>query len=161
SHQEYSRCAAHMIRLRVEAGELSRNCAPMVRRCAARSVCGRGDAVTCCRTNSLGRTRCTIKHDATRCGAPRGGSACVGRTDSCCGACTDSGCTTTTTVKAGSTTSTTQPGSGHRINTVFIIMLENHDWSSIQGNSDAPYINGTLLPAFAHAENYRTGGQYP
>jgi len=40
-------------------------------------------------------------------------------------------------------------------------MLENHDWSSIQGNSDAPYINGTLLPAFAHAENYRTGGQYP
>jgi phosphatidylinositol-3-phosphatase len=165
SHREYSQCAARVIRSRVQAGGLSRICASMARRCAARSVCGRADAVTCCRINSRGHKRCTIKRDATRCTAPSKGTACVGRAESCCDACADSGCTTssttTTTLKAGSTTSTTQPTTGHHIKTVFIIMLENHDWSSIKGNSSAPYINGTLLPAFAHAENYRTGGQYP
>jgi phosphatidylinositol-3-phosphatase len=165
SHREYSRCAAHLVRLRVDAGELSRACAPVVQRCVARSVCGRPDAMTCCRTNSRGLTRCAIKHDASKCTAPRKGSVCVGRTESCCDACTSNGCTTgsttTTTIKTGSTTSTTQPTAGHHIKTVFIIMLENHDWSSIKGSSNAPYINDTLLPAFAHAENYRTGGQYP
>ena len=40
-------------------------------------------------------------------------------------------------------------------------MMENHDWSSFKNSPDAPYINQTLLPAFAHAENYRTGGIYP
>jgi phospholipase C len=163
SHREYSQCAARIIRGRVDAGELSKLCAPVVRRCVARSVCGRADAVTCCRTDSRGHTHCTIKRDASKCASPRGGSVCVGRTQSCCDACTGAGCTTgstTTTISTGSTT-TTQPTAGRHVKTVFIIMLENHDWSSIKGNSNAPYINGTLLPAFAHAENYRTGGQYP
>jgi hypothetical protein len=47
------------------------------------------------------------------------------------------------------------------LKTVFIMMLENHDWSSFLGNANAPYINQTLLPAFAHAENYRNAGLYP
>ena len=38
-------------------------------------------------------------------------------------------------------------------------MLENHNWTgdgslSIKGNPSAPYINGTLIPAGAHAESY-------
>jgi hypothetical protein len=40
------------------------------------------------------------------------------------------------------------------IKTVFLIMLENHNWSQIKGSSSAPYINGTLLTQGAHAENY-------
>jgi hypothetical protein len=40
------------------------------------------------------------------------------------------------------------------IQTVFIILLENHDWSEIQGNPSAPYINTVLLPRAAHAEQY-------
>ena len=40
------------------------------------------------------------------------------------------------------------------IQTVFLIVMENHDWSDIKGNPSAPYINGTLLPAGAHAESY-------
>jgi len=40
------------------------------------------------------------------------------------------------------------------IRTVFIIVLENHNWSDIKGNSSAPYINTVLLPASAHAERY-------
>ena len=45
----------------------------------------------------------------------------------------------------------TTPGS---IKTVFIILMENHNWSSIKGSPSAPYINNTLLPMGAHAEAY-------
>jgi hypothetical protein len=45
----------------------------------------------------------------------------------------------------------TAPG----IQTVFIILMENHDWSSIQGSSSAPYINNTLLPQASYALNYQ------
>ncbi len=40
------------------------------------------------------------------------------------------------------------------VQTVFIILMENHDWSSIRGSSSAPYINNTLLPMASHAEQY-------
>jgi len=47
----------------------------------------------------------------------------------------------------------------HRIHTVFIILMENHNWTGdgnldIKGNPQAPYINNTLLPIASHAENY-------
>ena len=38
--------------------------------------------------------------------------------------------------------------------TVFVIVMENHNWSSIKGNADAPYINNTLLPMASYAEQY-------
>lgn len=40
------------------------------------------------------------------------------------------------------------------VKTVFLILLENHNWSQIKGNASAPYINGTLLTSGSHAENY-------
>jgi len=40
------------------------------------------------------------------------------------------------------------------IKTVWIILMENHNWSSIKGSSSAPYINNTLLPMASHAEQY-------
>ena len=49
----------------------------------------------------------------------------------------------------------------HSIRTIFVIVMENEDWSSIEGNPSAPYINSVLLPRFAHAENYRNGGLHP
>jgi hypothetical protein len=42
----------------------------------------------------------------------------------------------------------------NHIKNVFVIVFENHDWSSIKGSSAAPYINGTLLAQGAHADNY-------
>ena len=48
----------------------------------------------------------------------------------------------------------------HNIKTVFIIVMENHNWTggkkgtNIKGNPDAPYINNTLLPMASHAEQY-------
>jgi len=37
---------------------------------------------------------------------------------------------------------------------VFVIVMENHDWSSIKGNADAPYINSTLLPIASFTKQY-------
>jgi hypothetical protein len=44
---------------------------------------------------------------------------------------------------------------GNHIKNIFVIVMENHDWSSIKGSASAPYINGTLLALGAHAENYQ------
>jgi hypothetical protein len=53
------------------------------------------------------------------------------------------------------------PG-GHAIKTVFLIMMENQNWSAIKGSSSAPYLNKTLLPMASHAEAYSTPpGNHP
>lgn len=51
------------------------------------------------------------------------------------------------------------PPSTHHINTVFVILMENHNWTGdgsldIKDNPAAPYINKTLLPMASHAEHY-------
>ena len=38
--------------------------------------------------------------------------------------------------------------------TVFVILMENHNWSSILGSVNAPYINGTLLPMASYCDQY-------
>lgn len=48
----------------------------------------------------------------------------------------------------------------HHIKTVFVIVMENHNWTgakseNIKGNSEAPYINYTLLPMASHANDYK------
>ncbi len=43
--------------------------------------------------------------------------------------------------------------SGKALKTIFLILMENHNWSAIKGASTAPYING-LLATGAHAEQY-------
>ncbi len=50
-------------------------------------------------------------------------------------------------------------GPPHSINTVFVIIMENHNWTgggikSIKQNELAPYINDTLIPMSSHAANY-------
>ena len=42
------------------------------------------------------------------------------------------------------------------VETVFVIVMENHDWAAIHGNPDCPYINQTLLPIASRAEQYFT-----
>ena len=42
----------------------------------------------------------------------------------------------------------------NQLRTVFLIVMENHNWSDIKNNSSAPYINQTLLPMAAYAEQY-------
>jgi hypothetical protein len=40
------------------------------------------------------------------------------------------------------------------IQTVFVIVMENQAWSNIKGNTNAPYINNTLLPMASYCEGY-------
>src|SRR5881398_3655892 len=37
---------------------------------------------------------------------------------------------------------------------VFVILMENHNWSSIKGSVSAPYINNTLLPMASYCDQY-------
>jgi phospholipase C len=51
------------------------------------------------------------------------------------------------------------PPTTHNIKTVFVILMENHNWTgdgnlSIKGNAAAPYINNTLIPMSSYANNY-------
>jgi phosphatidylinositol-3-phosphatase len=52
--------------------------------------------------------------------------------------------------------------SGTPLRTVFLIVMENHDWSQIVGSKSAPYINGTLLRVGAHTTRYyNPAGMHP
>jgi phosphatidylinositol-3-phosphatase len=68
----------------------------------------------------------------------------------------DSGVHDSGTADSGTTDSgTTGDGGGvGAIQTVFVILMENSNWSDIKGNSSAPYINKTLLPMASHAERF-------
>ncbi|HUR45995.1 MAG TPA: alkaline phosphatase family protein [Candidatus Saccharimonadales bacterium] len=40
------------------------------------------------------------------------------------------------------------------INTIWVVVMENSDWSKIKGSTNTPYISGTLLPQAAWCEGY-------
>ena len=46
------------------------------------------------------------------------------------------------------------PSTGHAITTVFLIVMENHNWSAIYQRPSAPYINKTLLPMASYAQRF-------
>ena len=52
--------------------------------------------------------------------------------------------------------SSAMAGSFDGIKTVFVVVMENHDWVTIKGSDYCPYINKTLLPMASYAENYTT-----
>ena len=89
NHGQYVSCVAHAVK---EAPLANRSCGAAVKKCAARSTCGKPGFVTCCRTAATGKTKCSTKSSAERCTPPKGGSACVSTFASCCDACTESGC---------------------------------------------------------------------
>src|SRR3989441_1679233 len=68
--------------------------------------------------------------------------------------CPSTTSTTTSTMTRTTITTTTTTRPSGAIQTVFLILMENTDWSSVTGSSSAPYINRTLLPAASHAEQY-------
>ena len=105
SHGAYVRCAAEVANARAKALPqlLPTYCKGAVKRCAARSTCGKPGFVTCCRTSAAGTTKCSTKRDGDHCIAPAGGSACTGSFSSCCDACTDGGCASPPTTTTSST----------------------------------------------------------
>jgi phosphatidylinositol-3-phosphatase len=64
----------------------------------------------------------------------------------------------------GNTTFANPQAAAHHIQNVFIIMMENHNWTgdgslSIQNNANAPYLNKTLVPMGSYASNYNNPPQ--
>lgn len=94
SHSAHVRCARDVVQAAMNNGDLPRQCASTVMRCARKSTCGRkAGYVPCCRTNKFGVTKCSIKSSAARCRAPQGGSACASSfATSCCESCNQGGC---------------------------------------------------------------------
>jgi len=45
-------------------------------------------------------------------------------------------------------------GAAPPIQTVFIILMENHNWDTIKSPANCPYINNTLLPMASRCEQY-------
>ncbi len=86
SHGAFIRCARAQLAL-ASPDRFMYGCLNSALTCLAHSVCGRGAAVTCCRTNAHGRRRCDIKPDAAHCTAPTGGSVALGISEDCCDAC--------------------------------------------------------------------------
>src|SRR3954467_5109255 len=53
-----------------------------------------------------------------------------------------------------SATSGALRGAAAKIKHVFVIVMENHNWSDVKGSPSAPYLNKKLLPQSAGAEKY-------
>ena len=93
THGTYVHCAVNIANDRVATTQLRPQCKRAVKRCAAHSTCGKHGAVTCCRTDARGRTRCTTKRQ----------SAC----HSSSSGCAPSSTTSTTSSSTLTTTTTT------------------------------------------------------
>jgi hypothetical protein len=113
NHGAYVSCIAHAINGLVQGNTLPKSCKGTVKKCAARSTCGKPGAVTCCLANQggHGHSKCSVMRDAGSCTAKGG---CAGSFVSCCDACApDGSCnpppttTTTTTTLLPPVTTTT------------------------------------------------------
>jgi hypothetical protein len=108
NHGRYVSCVVHQVNDLAKAGMIPNNCRGRIKRCAARSICGKADFVTCsipvlgtCDTTTgtcvedptifcmddtqcaVG-TKCKIKHSADLC-EMKGGT--VGTSPTCCSDC--------------------------------------------------------------------------
>jgi hypothetical protein len=102
NHGSYVRCVAQVVNRLAKAGTIAKNCKGKIRRCAARSVCGKEGAVICqiprvgscdgatcpdgtaCVSDADCGTKCKIKRSAEQCLA-RGGM--VTDSPTCCADC--------------------------------------------------------------------------
>ena len=83
NHGAYVSCVAGVAKTRVTNNQLPANCKGAVKKCAAKSTCGKPGFVTCCVTSSKG-PKCKLKKDAATCAA-KGGTATIDPTNtSCC-----------------------------------------------------------------------------
>lgn len=62
--------------------------------------------------------------------------------------------TATVTPQTTNAVTAAATATSHTMKTVFLILMENHNWSDIKGSSSAPYINNTILPMSSYAEQY-------
>ena len=114
--------------------------------CQAKEATRAGRFATCDKTEDA-RTRDAI----ARAGDCTAIDTIIADTEDCATAIVNLTMVPTTTTTLVPTTTTTLPST---LPAVFLIVMENHNWSSIKGNVAAPYINTVLLPMGSHAEQY-------
>ena len=71
-----------------------------------------------------------------------------------CSTTPQTGSPTPTQNPTATSTPTAIPTSASSTRTVFLILMENHNWSDIKNSPSAPYINNTILPMASYAEQY-------
>jgi len=105
NHGGYVSCVANVANDLATAGTLPTTCKGAVKKCAAKSTCGKPGFVTCCLTNpNTGTASCKIRKDAASCAAKNG---TAGTCTSCCDACPAPG--SGPSCPAPTTTTTTAP----------------------------------------------------
>ena len=88
THGDFVKCAADITKTRssldpMDPNFLPKQCKGIVKKCAAKSTCGKPGFVTCCFTTTKG-PKCKTQKDATTC-ANKGGTATVDPSNtSCC-----------------------------------------------------------------------------
>ena len=104
NHGAYVSCVAQVANDLAIAGTLPVTCKGAVKKCAAKSTCGKPGFVNCCLTNPKGTATCKLRKDAASCAARNGTvSACT----TCCDACPAPG--SGPSCPAPTTTTTTMP----------------------------------------------------
>lgn len=81
NHGAYVKCSAGRVNANTS---LPKSCRGAVKKCAAKSNCGKPGFIICCKKNSSGKTTCAAKKDCDHCVAPSGGSKCCSANSSCC-----------------------------------------------------------------------------
>ena len=87
---------------------------------------------------------------ASTSGAPSSGGSSGSTSESDAASSADAGNVSEAGGVDGPSTGTT----ASHVKTIFLILMENHNWSDIKGSSSAPFINGTLLPTASSCSNY-------
>jgi hypothetical protein len=82
NHGTYVSCVAGVAKQRALDGLLPKNCAGKVKKCAAKSTCGKPGFVTCCVTSG-NKSKCKLKKSVEACTAKHG---TVNANPSCCSA---------------------------------------------------------------------------
>jgi hypothetical protein len=112
SHGKYMSCVKKTLRAAELTALLPRKpCRKIVKQCERRSICGKLDAVVCCKTKKSGKVVASIRKSATKC---KNGTACTADLglystfDACGPDGTCAGAVTTTSTKTSTTTTSTK-----------------------------------------------------
>jgi phospholipase C len=112
------------------------------------SACGSSDDSNGASTDDTG-----IQGSDTSSGGDTTPGGDTGKSDTATGGDTKPGDGGSDTSTGGDTTGGDTSGGG-KVKTVFIILMENHSWSSITSSTSANYINKTLVPMSSYATQY-------
>ena len=154
-HRSYLSCASRVAHEAVASGALPRGCKAAVISCAHRSVCGKPDHVTCCRTTPKGTTTCAIRRSARACLAhpPEGGHSYLSSFSSVCDACPAGVCTLGVSAMPEDCRSILVSWSNPEVSVTIARSTDNATWTTVLSASrvgQATFLDTDLQPSTAY-----------